>query len=98
MPQGLVNDDSLPHLTQDFAHRLEVKAGPGDLGRLDIFLKHRAKSRDVTLGLIDALEAITLRRAQAEVSLRPVPFKRLILRVVLRGVRPMVPNTGPPSF
>ena len=73
MPQGLVHDDFLPHLRQDFTHRLEVKAGAGDLGRLGILLKHGAESRDVTLGLIDALEAITLRRAQAEVSLRPYP-------------------------
>ena len=58
LPQGLVNDDFLPHLRQDFTHRLEVKASAGDLGRLDIFLKNGAKSRDITLGLIGVLLSI----------------------------------------
>ena len=43
VPQGLVHDDFLSHLRQDLTHRLEVKASAGDLGRLDIFLKHEAK-------------------------------------------------------
>ena len=34
----------------------------------------------------------------AESKSATVPFKRLILRVDPRGVRPMVANTGPPTF
>jgi hypothetical protein len=74
LPQGLVNDYFLPRLRQDFTHRFEIKAGPGDFRRFDKLLKHGAKSRDVPLGFIDALETITLRPAR--LSGGPISVKR----------------------
>ena len=44
LPQRLVHDHFLPHLRQHFPHGLEVKARAGDLGRLQVFAKHRAEA------------------------------------------------------
>ena len=60
MPHRLVNDDFLPRLRQDFTHRLKVKAGPGDLRRLDILLKHGTKCSGITLGLIESLSIVAI--------------------------------------